>query len=81
MRSPNAASLASKVSFQLSDGTRYTESVSSVLWHLFVGQVHHRGQVHDMLSATSVAPLQLDAFFLSSDLPLREDELKIRAAR
>ncbi len=34
-----------------------------------------------MLSATSVAPLQLDAFFLSSDLPLRENELKIRAAR
>lgn len=69
-------SLASKVTFQLSDGTRYTESVSSVLSHLFMHQVHHRGQVHDMLSATSVAPPQLDEFFLSSDLPLREDELK-----
>ena len=29
-----------------------------------------------MLSATSVAPPQLDEFFLSSDFPLREAELK-----
>jgi uncharacterized damage-inducible protein DinB len=68
--------LASKVSFKLLDGTQYTESVWSVLAHLFTHQIHHRGQVHDMLSATSVAPPQLDEFFLSSDLPLREAELK-----
>jgi uncharacterized damage-inducible protein DinB len=48
-----------------------------VLSHLFTHQIHHRGQVHDMLSATSVAPPQLDEFFLSSDLPLREAELKV----
>jgi hypothetical protein len=29
-----------------------------------------------MLSATSVAPPQLDEFFLNSDLSLRESELK-----
>jgi hypothetical protein len=29
-----------------------------------------------MFSATSVAPPQLDEFFLSSDLQLREDDLK-----
>jgi uncharacterized damage-inducible protein DinB len=68
--------LTSKVSFKLSDGTQYTEAVWSVLAHLFTHQIHHRGQVHDMLSATSVAPPQLDEFFLSSDLPLRETELK-----
>jgi len=68
--------LASKVSFKLLDSTQYTESVWSVLAHLFTHQIHHRGQVHDMLSATSVAPPQLDEFFLSSDLPLREAELK-----
>ncbi len=68
--------LASKVTFQLSDGTEYTETVSSVLAHLFMHQVHHRGQVHDMLSATSVEPPQLDEFFMSGDLPLREEELR-----
>ena len=68
--------LASKVSFKLLDGTQYTEAVWSVLAHLFTYQIHHRGQVHDMLSATSVAPPPLDEFFLSSDLPLREGELK-----
>jgi len=69
--------LASKVSFKLLDGTQYTEAVWSVLAHLFTHQIHHRGQVHDMLAATSVAPPQLDEFFLSSDLPLREAELKV----
>jgi uncharacterized damage-inducible protein DinB len=68
--------LASKASFKLLDGTQYTEAVWSLLAHLFTHQIHHRGQVHDMLSATSVAPPQLDQFFLSSDLPLRESELK-----
>ena len=68
--------LASKVSFKLLDGTQYTETVWSVLAHLFTHQIHHRGRVHDMLSATSVAPPQLDQFFLSSDLSLREAELK-----
>ena len=68
--------LTSEVSFQLSDGTQYAEAAWSVLAHLFTHQIHHRGQVHDMLSATSVAPPQLDQFFLSSDLPLREVELK-----
>ena len=69
--------LASKVSFKLLDGTQYTGAVWSVLAHLFTHQIHHRGQVHDMLSATSVAPPQLDQFFLSFDLPLREAELKV----
>jgi len=68
--------LSSVVSFRLLDGTQYTEPVGSVLAHLFTHQIHHRGQVHDMLSATSVAPPQLDEFFLNSDLSLRESELK-----
>jgi len=68
--------LASKVSFKLLDGTQYRETVWRVLAHLFTHQIHHRAQVHDMLSATSVAPPQLDEFFLSSDLAIREAELK-----
>jgi len=74
--SANPKTLASKVSFKLLDGTQYTETVWNVLAHLFTHQIHHRGQVHDMLAATSVAAPQIDQFFLSSDLPLREAELK-----
>lgn len=34
------------------------------LLHLFQHQIHHRGQVHAMLSGTAVTPPQLDEFFL-----------------
>ncbi len=68
--------LASTVTFRLLDGTQYAERVTSVLAHLFTHQIHHRGQVHDMLSATSVPPPQLDEFFMRTELPLREQELK-----
>jgi uncharacterized damage-inducible protein DinB len=52
------------------------ESVHQVLSHLFVHQIHHRGQVHAMLAGTSVPPPQLDEFFLSWDAPLRRQELE-----
>lgn len=42
-----------------------------VLQHLFMHQTHHRGQVHTMLSSTSVAPPQLDEFLMPSDAPFR----------
>ena len=74
-KNQNAASLASTVSFRRETGQEYTETIANVLSHLFIHQVHHRGQVHDMLSQTSIAPPQLDEFFLSGDLPLRENEL------
>lgn len=40
------------------------ETIGSTLLHLFQHQIHHRGQVHAMLAGTSVAPPQLDDFFL-----------------
>lgn len=52
------------------------ETVRRVLSHLFVHQIHHRGQAHAMLSSTEVAPPQLDEFFLLDELPLRRDELR-----
>jgi uncharacterized damage-inducible protein DinB len=55
---------------------RFEETVQAVLTHLFVHQIHHRGQAHAMLSGTSVKPPQLDEFFLIQDLPLRADELR-----
>ncbi|MCB5200926.1 DinB family protein [Neorhizobium sp. T786] len=39
------------------------ERADRVLLHLFQHQIHHRGQVHAMLSGTSVPPPQLDEFF------------------
>jgi uncharacterized damage-inducible protein DinB len=51
------------------------EAVHAVLAHLFVHQIHHRGQAHAMLAGTAVKPPQLDEFFLAWDAPLREHEL------
>jgi uncharacterized damage-inducible protein DinB len=55
---------------------RTHEAVHAVLAHLFVHQIHHRGQAHAMLAGTRVAPPQLDEFFLAWDAPRREAELK-----
>jgi uncharacterized damage-inducible protein DinB len=41
-----------------------TESAGRVLLHLFQHQIHHRGQIHAMLSGTPVDSPQLDEFFL-----------------
>lgn len=41
------------------------ERVDRLLLHLFQHQVHHRGQVHAMLSHAGVAPPQLDDFYLT----------------
>jgi len=54
----------------------HREAVHAVLTHLFVHQIHHRGQAHAMLAGTRIKPPQLDEFFLAGDAPLREHELK-----
>jgi uncharacterized damage-inducible protein DinB len=51
------------------------ETVGTVLPHLFVHQIHHRGQAHAMLAGTDARPPQLDEFFLLADAPAREREL------
>lgn len=51
------------------------DRAAHVLAHLFMHQTHHRGQVHAMLSATKVAPPQLDEFLLPSDAPLRTADM------
>ncbi|QQC66672.1 DinB family protein [Paraburkholderia ginsengisoli] len=51
------------------------ENIGGVLPHVFVHQIHHRGQAHAMLSGTPAAPPQLDEFFLAADAPLRAAEL------
>ncbi|MEE8500811.1 MAG: DinB family protein [Kiloniellales bacterium] len=57
------------------DGVKI-DRVGAVLPHLFVHQIHHRGQVHAMLAGSAVAPPQLDEFFLAEDAPLRRAELE-----
>lgn len=52
---------------------QWREEIGDLLLHLFQHQIHHRGQVHDMLSATPVAPPQLDEFFLAMDRINRSD--------
>jgi uncharacterized damage-inducible protein DinB len=56
------------------DTSVQTERCDRLLMHLFQHQIHHRGQAHGMLSATSVAPPQLDEFFAEGEAPLRADE-------
>lgn len=51
------------------------ERIGDLLAHLFIHDIHHRGQVHAMLSGTSVAPPQLDEYFLDYDLQFRRDEV------
>ncbi len=61
---------------RISRGDRFQhERCDRLLLHLFQHQVHHRGQAHAMLSATTVRPPQLDEFFCAMDAPLRAAEL------
>lgn len=52
------------------------ETRERLLAHVFVHQVHHRGQVHAMLAGTPVAPPQLDEFFSDMDRAARADDLR-----
>jgi hypothetical protein len=54
---------------------RIAEMLENVLLHLFTHQIHHRGQLHAMLSSSAVAPPQLDEFYLEWDLELRQADL------
>ncbi|TJV03583.1 MAG: damage-inducible protein DinB [Mesorhizobium sp.] len=53
-----------------------SEKIGDILAHVFLHDIHHRGQVHAMLSGTSVAPPQLDEFLLDYDLKLRKTEVE-----
>jgi len=69
-------SLATVVRWIGADGKEWTDSIDIVLSHLFVHQIHHRGQVHNMLSVAGLKAPQLDEFLLSNDAPLREAEVR-----
>jgi len=67
--------LARTVQWTTAEGGQCSDPVHVVLAHLFLHQVHHRGQVHQMLCTTDVAAPQLDEFFLSGDAALRQAEV------
>lgn len=52
-----------------------TDAAAHMLQHLLAHQTHHRGQVHGMLSGTTVAPPQLDEFLMPSEPHLRMAEM------
>lgn len=52
------------------------ETRQRLLAHLFVHQVHHRGQVHAMLAGSPVPPPQLDEFFSEMDREARAEDLR-----
>ncbi len=54
---------------------RPLDRIDRTLGHLFMHQIHHRGQVHSMLSETSVKPPQLDEFLMETDAVFRGDDL------
>ncbi len=70
----SAADLARVISITWRTGDTSREPISLVLSHLFVHQIHHRGQAHAMLAGTNVPPPQLDEFFLNYDEPRRTGE-------
>ncbi|MYN02277.1 NUDIX domain-containing protein [Pseudoduganella sp. DS3] len=59
------------VTIDRGDGEIQRDSRQRLLAHLLQHQIHHRGQVHAMLSSTPVAPPQLDEFFSSGEADLR----------
>ncbi|WP_423065620.1 DinB family protein [Devosia sp. CN2-171] len=56
-------------------GRIQVERTDDLLLHLFMHQTHHRGQVHAMLSGSSVPPPQLDEFITASDFRDRIDDM------
>lgn len=63
--------LARVVTIDRGDGDIQRDTRQRLLAHLLEHQIHHRGQVHAMLSSTPVAPPQLDEFFSAGEADLR----------
>ena len=71
----NDDALARRVAFDRGARGRPLDRIDRTLAHLFMHQTHHRGQVHAMLSGTSVAPPQLDEFLMETDAEFRKADM------
>ncbi|WP_414530248.1 DinB family protein [Nodularia chucula] len=52
--------LKGKIIYKNTQGKVYHDPVNLLLAHFFNHQTHHRGQIHDMLTQTKIAPPVLD---------------------
>ncbi len=57
------ADLAGDLAYSTTRGEPQVTPLRQVLWHMFNHQTHHRGQVHGLLSQTTVAPPPLDLLY------------------
>ncbi|MEH2315970.1 DinB family protein [Nostoc sp.] len=48
------------ITYRNNQGKIYNDPVNLLLAHFFNHQTHHRGQIHDMLTQTEIAPPSLD---------------------
>lgn len=52
--------LAESLSYRNHQGSLHSDPVALLVAHFFNHQTHHRGQIHDLLSQTRIAPPSLD---------------------
>jgi uncharacterized damage-inducible protein DinB len=71
----DGAALDQRVRMPRGHGRWQVDAAAHMLAHLFMHQTHHRGQVHAMLSGTTVPPPQLDEFLMPSEPHLRTVEM------
>jgi uncharacterized damage-inducible protein DinB len=58
-----AETLSGDLVYANSTSASFTTPMVQVLGHLFNHQTHHRGQAHDQLSQTDIAPPELDLMY------------------
>ena len=59
------ADLAGEIVYRNSRGEGFAQNRWTILQHVFNHHTHHRGQVHDMLSATDQPPPPLDLIYFT----------------
>jgi uncharacterized damage-inducible protein DinB len=69
------SALSREIVLDRGGGLHLHERLDRALPHLFLHQIHHRGQAHAMLSGTNVEPPQLDEFLLAGDAGQRAEEV------
>ena len=58
-----AGDLTTPIRYTNMAGERHQDPLRLILAHMFNHQTHHRGQAHDLLSQTEVAPPPLDLIY------------------
>jgi len=75
LESLSPPNLDDTIALDRGEGRIQRDRRGNVIAHLVNHQVHHRGQVHAMLSGTAIKPPQLDEFLMPSEAHLRTADL------